>query len=309
MSFLIPRAKSHKLEAVSSDTRMRARLEILAATMVIASSSTVFAQDDAAEPDSAPVAEMPDEETSQPVALSERAQQLSYEAEEAFIRGDFALSIELLQKAYVEDGNPNMLYNIARVYEAANNKEQALQYYRRFVVAPGVDLEYRREALESSALLEEDLAREERERAARQAQLDVDVPETSTSPSEAITEVRPTTAEVPFPTTSPMRPLGWTLVGVGAATLLGGAGLGVAALGQSSAADEATDIEERRRKGRIARDLASGADAMYISGAVLVVTGLVTAYASPRRAERAPLGKVDLTIRGDEVGAAWSVRF
>lgn len=45
------------------------------------------------------------------------AERLAAQAEDAFGESDYRRAIELLQQAYDTDQNPNMLYNIARVYE------------------------------------------------------------------------------------------------------------------------------------------------------------------------------------------------
>ena len=72
---------------------------------------------------------------------------------------------------------------------------------------------------------------------------------------------------------------------------------------------DAETLAERRRAGSSARDLATTADALYISGGVLIVTGIVTAFASPRRAERLQASSFTVTLHNDGVGAAWSLRF
>lgn len=225
-----------------------------------------------------------------------RADRLAGEAEQAFVDGDYPLAITLLQQAYDADRNPNMLYNIARVHEAQGQLEEALDFYRRFVVAPNVDLDYRREALQSSETIEQTLAAKA---AAERG------PELAAAPPQTAVLLRP----APFPTTSAMRPLGYTLAAVGGAAVLVGAGVGVAALNKQSEFDAAGSLAERRSAGSSARDLATAADALYISGAVLIVTGVITAFASPRRERLQPRQAVDVTIRSDGVGAAWSLRF
>lgn len=224
-------------------------------------------------------------------------ERLAAQAEDAFVAGEYQRAIDLLQEAYDLEQNPNMLYNIARVHEETGDLERALQFYRQFVVAPNVDLDYRREALASSEMIEQALA-------AEQAAAEAQEPEESDQLPEQAVMLRP----APFPTTSPMRPVGFTLAAVGGAALLAGGIVGVVALNKEKDFRDAGSLSERRSTGAIARDLATTADALYISGAVLVVTGLVTAFASPRR-ERQLSRKLDVTIRNDGVGAAWTVRF
>lgn len=245
--------------------------------------------------DEQPEESEPDEVTT---ALT-TGEELAAQAEDAFVAGDYQRAIDLLQGAYDAEQNPNMLYNIARVHEETGDLERALDFYQRFAIAPNVDLEYRREALQSSELIERKLAdAQAAERASAEPQ-----PPTTAARRDPVAGAlyRP----APFPTTSPMRPLGFTLATIGGATVLAGGAVGLAALRQQAEFRDARTLAARRAAGSNARDLATAADAMYISGTVLIITGLVTAFASPRRERQ----QFDVTIRNDGVGAAWTVSF
>lgn len=233
-------------------------------------------------------------------AQTARSAELAAQAEEAFLDGRFEDAIALLEQAYAADQNPNMLYNIARVHEERGDLEAALSFYRRFVVAADVDIAYRREAQLSAESIEQTLAERTAAQAAKARQAEV------ARAQEEQALLRPP----PFPTTSPMRPLGFALAGVGGATVLGGVAVGLVAMAKQRQFDEAQTLADRRALGASARDLATAADALYISGAVLIVTGVVTAFVSPRRAHEGRVSQqLGVTLRDGEVGAAWSWRF
>lgn len=233
---------------------------------------------------------------------TDAAEALAARAEEAYVAGNFAEAIELLRLAYVESENPNMLYNIARVHEDAGNLVEALSFYRQFVVAPGVDIDYRREALASTEALEQQLA-------AREPVHDEQQPEPP-APLEPVI-VEQSTRVIYQSDTGPRRTLntiGWVVTAIGAATVVTGAGFGTAALVHKNQFDSAPDLETRRRQGRIMRELAAIADPLYITGSVLIVTGLVTAYASRRRAAAKQEG-LTFSFSHDGIGALWTRSF
>lgn len=232
------------------------------------------------------------------------AEQLAARAEVAYAEGNYAEAIELLQLAYAESDNPNMLYNIARVHETAGELRKALAYYRQFSAAPGVDIDYRREALASSAALERQIAEEEL----------AATPEPQAVPDPVVLQRTTTVFVQPAPRSGrALRTLGWVLTGVGVATVAGGAGFGVAALAEQARFDDATTLAARRNHAQTTRHLATAADAMYISGAVLIVTGVVTALAAPRsKAETgasSAASSLRFSLSHDGMGAVWTRSF
>src|SRR5690606_1047944 len=86
---------------------------------------------------------------------------LSASAVEAFEAKDYDTAIELFEKAYDADPNPNYLFNIGRVFEEKGDLQSAIDRYERFVKSPGVDLESRKFANERLRVLREIVAGED----------------------------------------------------------------------------------------------------------------------------------------------------
>ena len=83
------------------------------------------------------------------VAPAEDAPSTTDKAVSAFEAGDFDAAIELFEQAYVEEGDPNYLFNIGRVFEEKGDLRSAIDRYEKFVNSAGVDLESREFANES----------------------------------------------------------------------------------------------------------------------------------------------------------------
>lgn len=69
--------------------------------------------------------------------------QLEADAIKAYEDGRFEEAIRLFEAAYESTADPNLLFNIGRVYEQAGELERAIEYYERFVHAKGVSLDTR----------------------------------------------------------------------------------------------------------------------------------------------------------------------
>lgn len=81
-----------------------------------------------------------------PVMIEGRHQDveaLSADAIEAYKRGALFRAIVLFEHARAYSGNPNFLFNIARVYEELGALDQALEHYTRFVESPRVSIKDR----------------------------------------------------------------------------------------------------------------------------------------------------------------------
>lgn len=230
-------------------------------------------------------------------------EELTEQAEQLFTEGEYDQAISLLERAYELKKYSNTLYNIARVYEEKGDLEGALEYYDQFVVAPKVNLEYRKEALERSKTIREILAAQEakeNEKTQTADAGDATTPKTTPAPEPAEPVMRP----------SPWRPVGFAMTGIGVAAVGAGAVVGALALGAQSDFDDATDIQTARDSASRAESLGTVADVLYISGAVVGVTGLVIAIAaSPVEVETAKNGKLDLMISPTTLGAGWTWKF
>jgi tetratricopeptide (TPR) repeat protein len=74
------------------------------------------------------------------------AADLSAEAKAAYQEGDYARAAELYQRAYVQDDEPTLLYNIARCYQELQNEAEAKRYYEEFLEKSRPSAAYREEA-------------------------------------------------------------------------------------------------------------------------------------------------------------------
>lgn len=89
----------------------------------------------------------------QVLSPDEQAQQLVDQADAAYRQGLYAQAVRLFKDAHALRAEPTILYNIARAYEKMDRKEQALEYYRRYLVAEGLDAKLRARAEEKVRLL------------------------------------------------------------------------------------------------------------------------------------------------------------
>lgn len=190
------------------------------------------------------------------------------QVEELYRRGDYDGAASFLQAASVLCPNESLLlYNLARALErsaaqhaeggddvgAAERRHEALSTYDRFLAMGEGDAEVR-----------------ERARARR------DAIAAMLRPAPAGGDVAASLTQTAAPTCrGEASPLPWIVTGVGALLVGVGAGLGVAALDARSAADAAPSMEQAVARLSEARDLATGANALFIGGGIVGVAGLV----------------------------------
>jgi len=75
-----------------------------------------------------------------------------------FAKKEYDQALKLFEKAYTLEPDAKLLYNIARVYEAQGKLSKAVELYKKFAKAPGIDLEYRKLASERIKELNEIIA-------------------------------------------------------------------------------------------------------------------------------------------------------
>lgn len=241
----------------------------------------------AAPPDSeAPPPETPAEgtETGSSDEEKDEAEALSDKAIAEFSAKNYTGAVELFQKAYEIDPNPNYLFNIGRVYEEAGDFEHAVEHYAKFVKQPGVELDSREVALERlrvlRAILEETKEPQEEPK---------DPP-----PEEPKDVVEPQPQPQPVDTDAQrkrkvMRAAGFGLVGAGAGALIGAAVVGSLAQNDRDTAydrDEADSLTARQDLLDKAQTKALTADVLYGVGGALLLTGVVlvaVGYSKPKQ--------------------------
>ncbi len=87
--------------------------------------------------------------------LESRADEHAAAASVAYEARDYEGAVREFEAAYAVDQDPSFLFNIGRVHEQAGNLAEAIDYYKRFVHEPGVELEHRTLAKERIVALQE----------------------------------------------------------------------------------------------------------------------------------------------------------
>ncbi len=238
----------------------------LALALGLAPSMPVLAATHASpEPEAA--AEPAGDEVSEPSGDPEA---LSAEAVTHFQNKEYDRAITLFEQAYAIDPQPNYLFNIGRVYEEKGDLEAAVDHYQRFVSQPGVDLDSRQEANTRLKVLRDTLAQTKAE--------EQPPPNESTDEQTEPETTEPEITEDKGEDNSRQRGLriaGYSLLGVGGAALVVGGVFGGLASGNAGDAEQEPLIDRRDDLRDTARTQARVADAMFITGGVLVIGGLV----------------------------------
>lgn len=190
--------------------------------------------------DETPPPETPDgTDTGSTDAEKDEASALSDQAIEKFQAKDYEGAVALFEKAYAIDPAPNYLFNIGRVYEEAGNLEKAVEFYAKFVKQPGVDLDSRGVALDRlkvlRAILEETTEKPPEDEPEDKPE---DKPVVDAPPPEPVVDQDAQRKR------KVMRGVGFGLLGVGAAALIGGGVAGGLAQGDHNKAGETTDAAE-----------------------------------------------------------------
>ena len=223
--------------------------------------------------------------------------------------GNFSEAVRLFEAAFEEGGDPNLLYNIGRVYEEAGKLEEAIEYYDRFVHAEGVGLDTRVVASERLSQLKKVVGQDEPAAQAPPAQAETDEPSRPTA-SSASSPV----GDEAEPNAKPGRAMaisGYVLLAVGVPALVAGGVFGGLALQrnerlQNEQLDDPTRVQDQGRRQALT------ADVLVPLGATLALTGLtlVLVNASRARARTARLGPaIGPAIGSAGTGVVLSGRF
>jgi tetratricopeptide (TPR) repeat protein len=194
---------------------------------------------------------------------AETPDSLSGAAVEAFRAGEYDKAIDLFQRAYTLDPQPNYLFNIGRVYEEKGDLEKAVANYQEFVKQPGVDIEARDAATERLKVLRRTIAALEEDKEPTTGPVDPGV-DTPTPAEEAAAAKK-----------RKLRIAGYSLLGVGGATLVIGAVFGGLAIGKSNDAKDAAFVDDKLALRQEAEGRAKVGDGLLITGGVLAAVGLV----------------------------------
>ncbi len=215
---------------------------------------------------------------------------LTEQASEKYGEGDYDGAIALFERAYALDPEPNILFNIGRIYEESGNYEDAIVYYERFISEPQVDLEAKQVALDRRDLAQAVVDIQNKDKKGKEPVAETAPTETVPPTETTVPETEQPPPEEPLEETAPkprnLRPVGYVLLGTGAAALLGGAIIGGIAKGEErkfQAADNKADADAAKARGT---KLAPAADGLFIAGGLLATAGIVLLLV-PRRGKKA----------------------
>lgn len=236
----------------------------------------------------APPPETPDSgpDTGSTEAQKDEASALSDQAIEKFQAKDYDGAVALFEQAYSIDPAPNYLFNIGRVYEEAGNLEKAVEFYAKFVKQPGVDLDSREVALERlkvlRAIVEETTEKppeEEPEQPEEEPVVDAPPPEPAVD-QDAVRKRKV------------MRGVGFGLLGVGAAALIGGGVAGGLAQGDYNKAGEAATPSDNLDLLGSSQTKSLAANVLFGIGGAFVLTGVIlvaVGFTKPKPTSRVAL--------------------
>ena len=205
----------------------------------------------------------------------------------AYSEGDYAASLEAFEEAYRIKKASKLLFNIGLAAEKSGALEKALEYYRRFVKAPGVSLKLREKAQDRIDVLQrivgQQKPRQQKRKAAAKERPADDEPRrlAETDPEEASQKEdegagKPDQGEGAAAKRgrgAPIFPI--TLVSVGAASIGGGVVLTVLSQKEKETFESASSPAARRR----ARDAAYRnqwiADGLLVAGLGAATVGTI----------------------------------
>ncbi len=207
-------------------------------------------------------------------AAEESFDTLTEEASEKYSEGDYDGAIALFERAYALDPEPNILFNIGRIYEESGNYEDAIVYYERFISEPQVDLDAKQVALDRRDLAKAVVEIQKKDAEPKPEEKPPEEKPPEEKPPEETIPVEPP-EESPPPKPRNVRPIGYTLLGTGAAALIGGAVVGGLAKREETNFKTATTRDAAEAAKDRGQKLAPAADGLFIAGGILAAAGIV----------------------------------
>ncbi len=269
-------------------TKLARRLIALAfATTIVAPPMVATAQD----PDDG--SEAPDSEYKAYLA----------KAQDLYSQEDYVGAAQAYQAAYNLKPNPNLLYNIARIYEKAGKFEDAIAYYEKFAKQPDIKLDARKDAIERLKALREVVALD------KPPEPDPKDEPKDTTPTEPEKIVEAT----PDPEPEPVGETNYTpaiiTLGAGVLALGGGGAMGALAANAASEAEDATSLADFQTAAQNGSTYALAADGLFVLGGALTVTGVILLLtASPEKADSSQ-AVITPVVGPDGVGVSTYLRF
>lgn len=236
---------------------------------------------------------------SQAESVDAQVSRLAKEGHAKYQAGDYAAAADLMLQAYELKPDPLLLFNLARAYEKANNTEQAIRYYQRYLDQEGADPKMMRQANHSLDRLraldaaqkkadEEKRAKEDADRKAQADALAEQQRQLAEQQKKAEEQAKALEVErsrpPPPPPERPSKAPGIVLIAIGAAAAGTGAVLGSMAQSEASTEKASRNLATKTSDVGIAETRAHFADACFGVGVVAGSVGIALLI----RALRAP---------------------
>lgn len=199
-----------------------------------------------------------------------RAAELYKKSADAYLQGDFATAIKLLDEAYGLDPQPVLVYNQARAHEGLGHVDEAITLYEKYLSEEPTSpdrgaIEQRIATLKKQR---EDKQRLEREKA------DVEAKRLEQEQQQRDLEKREQEIKAtPEPRKRSVLP--YVVAGVGAAGAVTGTVFGFLALDKESTGNSATSLREATDAQDSGQTLATVSNVSFIVGGVLLAGGIV----------------------------------
>lgn len=243
------------------------------------------------------------QDTSEEVSETTEYKRLLADAQEKYAAEDFEGAAKAYEAAYAIKQNPNLLYNVARIYEKMGEFETALGFYERFAKEPDIKLSARKDAIERLKALREVVALDK-----PPVEPDPKAPVDPTEPDpDKVVEVDPE-PEDPEPAGETNYVPAIITLGAGVLALGGGSALGVLTTNADADASAATSRQGFRDASQQADTFALAADGLFVLGGALTITGVILLLtASPEDAGGQAL--IAPVLGPDGVGVTTHLRF
>lgn len=227
----------------------------------------------------------------QPSIDAKLAEELAQQAFDAYSKGEYIQAISLYKKAYQASSAGVILFNIANIYDKkVKDKDQALDYYRRYLRSGDTEPELVKRASERLDIVRAEI---EATRAAQQEERAASIV-TSQPPGSA-----PLPAQPPPPPPQPWTRMQKIGLGTGAAGIVG---LGVSGIygyrAKSKNDDVARVCTDRTCPDNIgigdhdaAKRFATISTVSFVAGAALVTAGVVLYIYGPSKKEDTKMNK------------------
>lgn len=197
--------------------------------------------------------------------------------------GRFEQAVSAYLKAYRASPSAGYLYNIAVVYDRKLNESGlAIDFYRRYIVAEDAD----------PAAVERATLRIKALKAQTPAET-LETPAPSPRPAPSSEPPPPAVEDTPrsAPESGGRRIAAYTLLGVGGASVIGGAALGVLAYTVQGKYQDADNVADKKNLQSLGRSEALAGDILMGAGLAMAGVGTWLLLTSDGDAPEAPLGR------------------